>query len=435
MSALSGCGAERIAKPNVILITLDTTRADRMGLYGYERDTTPRLDAFAEESLVFERAISPSSWTLPAHASLFTGKFTTSHGARYDPEGPLHLAAAFDGRAEFKGFRARGLAGGQQTLAQLLSDAGYTTGAVVAGPWLKKGMGLDAGFDHHDDSGIHSERGRIAPDVTDAALEWLSSGVESPFFLFLNYFDPHGPYRPPVDFFAPFLPKTPNPIPKQREIEESGAFYDGELRFMDHHVGRLFDGLRNLGLYDDAWIIVTADHGELLGERGLFGHGKSLDQALVHIPMIVKYPAGEVSPGRSRARVQLVDVLPTLVLRLGLPLPPDVQGTPFGSGGHPVVAEVYPLEILEGSNGDVRAYYEGDLKFMWRESGNHTLIDLANDPREERSIGWQRPEQSAAMQRALDEYLASLPAPPEVDGAIELDPETQEALRGLGYLE
>jgi len=406
-----------------------------MGLYGYERDTTPRLDAFAAESVVYDRAISPTSWTLPAHASLFTGKFTTSHGARYDPEGPLRLAAAFDGRPEFEGFRARGLGGGQVTLAGMLSDAGYTTAAVVAGPWLKKGMGLDAGFQHHDDADIHSERGRTAPEVTDAALAWLRDGVASPFFLFLNYFDPHGPYRPPVDYFAPFLPETPNPIPKQRLVEEVNAYYDGELRYMDHHIGRLFDGLRELGLYDDAWIIVTADHGELLGERGLFGHGKSLDEVLVRIPMIVKYPAGEVAPGRSEVPVQLVDVLPTIALRLGLALPPDVQGTPLGTGGHPVVSEVYPLEIVEGSHGDVRAWYEGDLKLVSSANGNRALYDLAKDPREERSIGWQHPEKVAAMERALDAYLASLPKPPADEGGAELSPETQEALRGLGYLE
>lgn len=385
--------------------------------------------------MVYTNATSTTSWTLPAHASLFTGRFTSSHGARYDPEGPLLLASAISGRPEWEKFRAWGLAAAQPTLAQILGEAGYATAGVIAGPWLKRGMGLDLGFELYDDDGIHSERGRLAPDVTDAALAWLRQRDGRPFFLFLNYFDPHGPYSPPHEFFVPFLPKEPDPVPRRRREQEANAYYNGEIHFTDHHLGRLFDGLRALGLYHDTWIILTADHGELMGEHGRFGHGRTLYREIVDIPLIVKHPRGEVAPGRSDVPVQLVDVLPSVLERLGLPLPPGVQGTPLGAGGHPVVSEVYPLPFVAESQGDTRTLTRDGFKYIWRRTGNHELFDLSADPGEARSIRWKHPERAADMESELLEYLSSLPPPLRDATPHEVDPATQEALRGLGYLE
>ncbi len=164
---ISGCAQRQKGKrPNVILVTLDTTRADRLGCYGYYRQTSPNLDKLADDSLVYTRAIAPSSWTLPSHASLFTGKFTSSHGAQKDPHGPLHLSEAIKGPESFKVARARGLSHNELTLAQILREAGYTTGAVVGGPWMKRVFGLDKGFSFYDDSQISTVGGRLARDVT-----------------------------------------------------------------------------------------------------------------------------------------------------------------------------------------------------------------------------------------------------------------------------
>ena len=418
-----------------MLVTLDTTRADRLGVYGFEGGTTPRLDEMAQDAVVYTRATSTTSWTLPAHASLFTGKFTSSHGARFDPEGPLLLASAISGHIEWERFRAWGLSETQPRLAGILSEAGYATAGFVAGPWLKRGMGLDTGFEVWDDADIRSERGRLAPGVTDAALAWLRQRDARPFFLFLNYFDPHGPYSPPREFFVPFLPKPPDPVPRRRREQAVNAYYNGEIHFTDHHLGRLLDGLREQGLYDDAWIIVTADHGELMGEHGRFGHGRTLYREALDIPMIVKWPRGEVAPGRSDAPVQLVDVLPSVLDRLGLPLPEGIQGTPLGSGGHPLVAEVYPLPFVAEAQGDARSLVRDGFKYIWRSTGNHELFDLSADPEEARSVAWKLPEIAESMQSELLGYLESLPPPLRDATPHEVDPATQEALRDLGYLE
>ncbi len=434
-TGLTACDREP-ARPNIVVITLDTTRADHLGCYGYERDTSPRIDALAAESVVYERAISTSSWTLPAHASLFTGKFTTSHGAHYDPEGPLRLLDAIDGRPSWDSYRARGIAPTDRTLASSLREAGYATGAVVAGPWMKKPFGLQTGFDWYDDEQISSVAGRLATDVTDRALGWLESKRTAPFFLFLNYYDPHTPYGAPGAYLTRYLPSDTNPADlanRRPSEEEMIGLYDGEIAYMDEHLGRLFDRLKEWELYDDAWIIITADHGELLGEHGLQGHGKFLFQPELHIPFIVKYPAGMHAPRRESGYVQLVDVMPLVLHELGLELPDDIQGVVPGRGTHPIVAETYPLEAIS-PHGHWRALYEGDMKYAWNSAGKHLLFDLAKDPDELTNLTGPQAARAAELDASLRTYLDGLPRPdPTVAG--ELDEQTKEALKSLGYID
>lgn len=427
-----GCPQSPV-RPNIVLITLDTTRADHLGCYGYERETSPRIDELAGESLVYERAFSTSSWTLPAHASLFTGKFTTSHGARYDPTGPLRLLDAIDGRPEWEIYRARGLAPDETTLAGLLSEAGYATGAVVAGPWMKTPFGLNSGFHIYDDDGIGSLVGRLAENVTDRAVDWIDE-TRGPFFLFLNYYDPHTPYGAPGDWATHFLPPGTDASDlsaRPHTLKEEIALYDGEIRYMDFHVGRLLDHLRERGLYDNAWIIVTADHGELLGEQGLRGHGKFLFQPELHVPMIVKQPA-EPARGRSTGPIQLVDVLPMICTRLGVPIPSDVQGQVPGAITHPIVAETYPLQVLT-PRGHWRAVIDGTTKFLWNSQGDHLMFDLRADPGEENNLVAGDNETARSLQLRLHEYLNRLPQP-KAAAETELDAETREALESLGYV-
>ena len=290
--------------PNLLLVTLDTTRADHLGPYGYPRPTTPRLDALARDAVLYTRAVSTSSWTLPAHASLFTGRFPWSHGARYDPEGPLVLADAIEAP---RAIRARGLSPGAETLAGRLAAAGYDTAAVVGGPWMLRSFGLAEGFAHYDDDGITEYRGRRAEDVARGARAWLAdwhdSGDGRPFFLFLNFFDPHFPYDPPPPHDRAFLP--PDVEPDSRRRAQWKALYDGEIRYVDEQLGSVLDLLEERDLYDDTWIVVTADHGELFGEHGEWGHGGHLYQELVAIPLLVK-PADARGAGREEAsRVQV----------------------------------------------------------------------------------------------------------------------------------
>ena len=401
----------RIEKPNVVLMTLDTTRRDRLGCYGYSRPTSPNLDALAERSVVFDRAVAASSWTLPSHASIFTGKFPSSHGADYDPQGPLRLTQAIEGPEEWAEYRASGLSPSESTLAHLLREQGYETAAVVGGPWMKRVFGLDRGFETYDEEGIGDVNGRLASEVTTAALEFLER-TERPFFLFLNYFDPHGPYEAPSPFGGSFG-------------QEPSDRYDEEILYMDHHIGRFLDGMKRGGLFEDSLIVVTADHGELLGEHGKMGHGASLFEEEIRVPFLVKYPGEEVAPGRSGEPIHHVDVLALVLERLGL--------SPSGRSRHALLAEVNPLEFMS-HDGSWRALYLGRHKFLWNSLGNHALYDLEEDPGERNDLSGTDPDRIRLAIGVLDRVFASLPPPGEPGPPATLDEETLKALRSLGYV-
>ena len=438
--ALAGCDpGERVGpRPDIVLVTLDTTRADHLGCYGYERDTSPNLDRLAAEGVVHERAFSTSSWTLPAHASLFTGKFTSSHGARYDPEGPLRLTSGIEGSAEWDDYRARGLSPYEATLAGLLTDAGYATGAVVAGPWMKRVFGLASGFQHYDDDDVHSISGRLAEEVTDAALDWVDGlARERPFFLFLNYYDPHFPFEAPEPHTFRFLPEArhrPEALGKRANMLD---LYDGEIYYTDLQFGRLLDGLRERGRYDGTLFVVTADHGELFGEHGLWGHGVSLSQPELHVPLVVRPPlasdrsahSGPARGTRSAEPIQLVDV-PALVLEpLGLALPPDTQG----GKPHAIVAEVYPLAKFVRT-GDWRVLVDWPHKYVWNSQAPHGLFDLAQDPGETLDLTRVEADRARRMQTELERYLEGLPAPLPAGPEGTIDAELTESLQQLGYM-
>jgi arylsulfatase A-like enzyme len=395
----------------VVLITLDTTRRDRLGFHGYSRKTSPNLDALAARSIVYERGVAASSWTLPSHASIFTGKFPSSHGADYDPDGALRLTQAIEGPQEWSEYRASGLSPEEMTLALFLRERGYHTAAVVGGPWMKRVFGLDRGFDTYDDEGIGDVNGRLASEVTTAALAAVEGGGEKPLFLFLNYFDPHGPYEAPSPFGGTF-----GSDPSDR--------YDEEILYMDHHVGRLLDGLSTRGLFDESLILVTADHGELLGEHGKMGHGATLFEEEVHVPFLVKYPRGERAPERRSEPFHHVDVLPLILERLGMA---------SGKRPRPLLAEVSPLNFVS-AEGSFRALYLGRHKLLWNSRGSHALFDLENDPREERNLAAAEPARLSEAVRVLEKVMASLPSPGAPGPPATLDEETLEALRSLGYV-
>jgi arylsulfatase A-like enzyme len=420
-----------VEQPNVVLVTFDTTRADRLGCYGYPLPTSPNLDRLAGESLLYRRACSTSSWTLPSHASLFTGKFTVSHGAEMDPEGPLRLGQLLEKDA-WKHYRARGLAQGELTLAALARTAGYATGGVVGGPWMKKAFTLGTGFEFYDDSGI-TDVGRSAEDVTRSALAWVRENAKRPFLLFLNYYDPHSPYDPPDEFVRSFLPNGKPPVGQRLPAEKQGL-YDAEIRYADHHFGRLLEELRASGLYDRSLVVVTADHGELLGEHGSWGHGISLYEGEIHVPLLVKYPRGELSPAVRDERVSLVDVFALVLERLGIPLPGGVQGRVPPKLDHPIVGEVYPLRT-HSKKGDWRVIYDGSFKYMWSSLGDHKLFDLSKDPDEVENLALRDTVRADRMHTDLGFYLQTLPRPGEAGPAREIDAETRRALEKLGYLE
>lgn len=421
--------AERQRPELVLLISLDTTRADHLGFYGYERPTSPNLDDLAGEALVYDRATATATWTLPSHASVFTGKFAASHGAEYDPEGPLRLSSGIQGLDAWDLLRAGTISESETTLAEHLRAAGFATGAVVGGPWLKSVFRLGRGFDHYDDRNITTANGRAGEDLTDAALEWLEQ-TEGPRFLFLNYFDPHNPFSPPTEFEARLRPKLP--IGQQ---EDAVVRYDAEILYMDHHIGRLIQALRDARLYQDTLIVVFADHGELLGEHGDYGHGDTPFEEVVRIPLLVKDAGPHPETGRSDKRVQLTDVFALILDRVGLPLPAGIQGAVPPTGGHPILVESR-VNPLAHRTGDWTALYDGDLKYISNSYGNHMLFDLDSDPREERNLLTARADTGRAMQATIDETLKNLPRrPANREPTQQIDAETQKALKSLGYID
>jgi arylsulfatase A-like enzyme len=484
--AAPGC-AKRPEGPNILIVTLDTTRRDHLGAYGYRSATSPNIDRLAKDSRVFTRAYAVSSWTMPTHASMFTGKFPTSHGANYDPKGPLNLGDGIG--TEFGGYRARPIAEDETTLAAILSGQGYTTGGVVGGPWLLGRFRLDKGFEHWDDDGITALNGRPAAEVTDAAIRFVDAHADEPFFLFLNYYDPHspwyddppkneegefvGPPKPLQDRLVPeVLPPDFDPAVKLDYRTFATLCYDAEIRYMDREFGRLLEHLKLRGLYEPTWIFVLSDHGELLDDPilwdpsrarkrpqkpdaegderppletppGLWGHGDSLTEPEIHIPLIVKEPGPNARKGQDASFVQQTDLLPEILTRLDLPLPPNVQGTPFGTK-HPIVAELYKLPLQNQDRedkapkdwrhlGDWRVWIEGAEKFGWSSHGKHFLIDLATDPSELVNLFEQRPARAAELQQALGGYLERLPPPGAVGVVVQPTAEEIQALEGLGY--
>jgi len=302
---------------------------------------------------------------------------------------------------------------------------------------MKRVFGLDAGFEHYDDDQVHSLSGRLASEVTDAALAWLDAPDERPFFLFLNYYDAHTPFHAPPPRTFMFLPPA---LRNERGLADRASWvhlYDAEISYVDEQIGRLLDGLRASGVYGDTLIVITADHGELFGEvcdgEPHWGHGEFLSPFELRVPLIVRYPRGEVPPGKSDEPIQSVDVMPLILERLGLPVPAGVQGRRAGRE-HPIVAEVYPLSRF-AKTGDWRMLVEGDLKYLWSSQGRNALYDLARDPLEQHDLSAERPDEMRAMGERLDAYLAGLPRPGDAGPDQEVDAGTAEALQQLGYVD
>lgn len=279
LAALSACGErDRSPRHDVLLITIDTLRADRLGCTGHASARTPRLDALARSGQLYTQAIAPTPLTLPSHATLLSGRLPLEHGARDNK--PFR----------FPGDRI-------DTIASTLRARGYTTRAVIGGEPLGKGCGLEAGFDRYDDAFARAPAGSVrlgerpADAVADAALAALDDvSPEQPFFLWAHFFDPHDPYVPPRDLLARF----------------QDAPYDGEIAFVDRELGRLLDGIAARGLADDLVVVVTADHGESLGEHGEASHGFYVYDATIRVPLIVAGP--NIQPARIDDQVRLQDV-------------------------------------------------------------------------------------------------------------------------------
>jgi len=430
-----------------VVITLDTTRRGHLSCYGYMRETSPNLDALAAEGMRYNNAFTMTSWTLPSHASLFTGLYPMTHGAHYNEKSELSLNTALNDIELTKLFRAYGLSTEAVTLAETLKEAGYATCGVGGGPWLKPLFGLAQGFDEFD-CNVSSVEGRPAHEINAIALPFVKRNAKRPFFLFLNYFDPHYPYNPPQEHRRRFYrPDWPDGPPGRDAVDRRVALYDAEIFYMDEQISLLFDELKRQGIYDNTWIIVTADHGEHFGERNIAGHGYALFEQTIQVPLIIKPPKGTAAPGSPDDMVQIVSLMPTILKEIDIDPGAPMDTRPIGEGQNPIVAELYKNlgNVVFGAGGegsrfnrDLTAIYLNDFKLILSTKRNDRdagLFNLRDDPWETKNLIKQNPKQAKALRDAYEEWKRSLtdPLDPLKIRDQEVDSKTKDQLKGLGY--
>ena len=414
---------------NLLIVSFDTTRADRLSAYGYEHPTTPNVAALAEAGVLFENAYTHVPSTLPAHCSMLTGLLPPSHGVRSNGK-----------------FR---LADEQQTLAEILLEQGFATAAIIAALPLDARFGMDQGFELYDgrfavsappgdEGSLDAERWfghryeqfeRPATQVTDRAIEWISR-QDGRWFMLAHYFDPHAPYDPPAEWAQRF-----------------DSAYDAEIAFADHQLGRLLNTVRELP--GRTLIVFTADHGEGLGDHGEAEHNRYLYNSTLRVPLVMALE-GTVKPeARLHSPVGLVDLLPTALALLGIELPGQLEGRSLAeamtTGVEPTDLPVYAETLVSlhesGQRRVLRSLIEGSFKVVRtdemideRPSVRDELYDLASDPAEQRNLAAPDPtraRQLADRLLALSEQLEANAPTPEL---YELDEDMLEALRSLGYM-
>lgn len=403
-----GCGDGPERPLNVLLVTFDTTRADRLGCYGREGAETPIIDALAATGVLAERCQTTAPITLPAHASLLTGLYPFRHGARNNG---THLVLD-----------------DVQTLAELLGPHGYTTGAVVSALVLDERFGLGQGFDIYDDdlnagaSRSFEYQQTTADDTVRRALGFLEQSGTEPFFLWVHFYDPHRPFSPPEPFASRF---------GQRR-------HDGELAFTDHELGRLLEGLVARGQRENTLVVLSADHGESFGEHGEKGHGLFVYEATCHVPLIFSHSS--LAAGQTIPEVtSVVDVVPTVLDLLDLPIPPGLHGISLalalrGEGSAPADRRVYSEAMLPALNygwSDLRALTDAQGRFV--RAPRPELYDHAGDADELQNLF----DAADPRARSLAAALAALLAEGERDGSqVELagDDELRRGLAELGYV-
>ena len=396
-----GCAPRPPAPPTaIVVITLDTTRADRLTPYGFMSASMPFLDRLAREGVLFDQAISVAPLTVPAHASILTGLLPPSHGLRDNNATPL--------RPE------------HVTLAESLKDRGFHTAAFVGASVLARDRGLDQGFDRYDEispaslaAGSHD---RPAGAVIDAALEWLEHVDGRPFFLWVHLYDAHRPYAPPEPFASQYAHDP----------------YLGEIAYTDSEIGRLLIALDRLPPARSL-VVVAGDHGESLGEHGERDHGIFVYENVTRVPLIVRAPS--IAPRRVGAVVSLTDIAPTTLALAGLPIPP-MDG-------------VSRVDVMRGGPTDEEAYSESHypIQFGWSplralRDGRYKLIDaprpelydLANDPHEANNLYRERPALAGAMRRRLDQLTGQSDSRVAASAETDVDSGVRQRLAALGYV-
>ena len=380
----------------VVIVTLDTTRADRLSPYGFIGARMPHLERLAAEGVVFDQALTVAPLTLPAHASLFTGLLPPSHGIRDNADNPLDPAV--------------------QTLAKMLRSRGFRTGAFVGSVVLHADRGLDAGFDTYGDVPQDAVGGdgrqRPGNQVVDEAIAWLEGSAGAPFLLWTHLNDPHLPYDPP----EPYLSAHSSP-------------YIGELLFADAQLGRLLRAIDRLQLADRTIVVVAGDHGEGLGDHGEETHGQLLYDSVLRVPLIARVPS--VAPQRVEDVVRIIDVMPTVLDLLGIEASPGDGISLTGAlHGQRVDVEAYSETLYPVRMGRAPVHALRDGRFKLIDGPQPEMYDLWQDPFEQRNVIEERSRVASAMRTRLSALAARTTSAQRPDVSAELS----ERLSALGYV-
>jgi arylsulfatase A-like enzyme/Tfp pilus assembly protein PilF len=391
----------------VILISIDTLRADYLGCYGCPDKLTPGLDKFAQENILFEHVVTAAPLTLPSHSTILTGTLPPYHGVRNNLGYKLNDA--------------------NLTIAEMLKDNGFATGAIVSSYVLDAETNINQGFDTYADDFEYIKKdgfaiGRRGHEATSLAIDWLKKHLDDDkFFLFLHYFDPHTPYDPPGTF-------------AQKHAENP---YAGEVAYTDQCVGNLLDALKEVGLYESTMIIIVSDHGEMLGEHGESEHGFFLYESAIKVPMIIK-PAGTTKNQRIENIVSLVDVMPTICYATGIPIPKHVQGKnlcPYftGQGSQSDDRQLYceTFYPTQYNGNSLSAVVTKNWKYIHSERPE--LYEIEQDTAETNNLFDSQLKRAHLLHEHL-KLMVEQYSNHEKSGEIPISPEQQKQLESLGYV-
>jgi arylsulfatase A-like enzyme/tetratricopeptide (TPR) repeat protein len=406
-----------VKRPNIILVTLDTTRADHLACYGYPNVRTPTLDALAGRGVLFEQCATASPLTLPSHSTIMTGMYPTYHGVR------------INGNAA--------LSDEQTTLAEVLTAKGYSCGAFIGGFVLDGRWGLKQGFQHYDDQfDLKKYRTldmgavqRPGNEVVDASLAWLEGQKDKPFFAWVHLYDPHAPYEPPEPFLSEYRQKGKGLV----------SLYDGEIAFMDSQIGRLVEWLGKSGLGSNTLVVLVGDHGEDLQSHGEGTHGFFIYDSVAHVPFLVVPPFKELRGVRVRSQVRTADLFPTVLEFVGIESPVKVHGRsllprmfdPETDDRSFAYGESLTPSILYGWS---PLYFLRTTRFKFIDAPRPEFYSIAQDPGEERDVQQKYPDRALTMKKALDRLIAETSAGAPKPQPANLDKETMERLAALGYV-
>jgi arylsulfatase A-like enzyme len=439
--------------PNVLLLVLDTTRADALSALGGPEGATPTLDRLAREGVLFTEARATSAWTVPTHGSLFTGLYPSRHGAHHE---------------------SAGLPEDRTTLAEVL-QATHQTAGFTENPHIVWDKGFSQGFEHYDETWRERESWEGPPHTLDALELWLGKRDRArPFFVFVNLMTPHLPYTPPLEYQERFVPTgtARSEIERFRELDtvhaerfmtgalrltegELGvirALYQAEVAFVDARVERLVATLERDGSLDRTLLIVVGDHGENIGDHGLMEHQLCLYESLLRVPLIVRLPGAFEGGARRGGPVQLTDVMPSVLDVLGLPREqwPRMQGESLVAGDPPaeraVIAEYMrpvrqrrhfaradPTFDFAPFDRRLKSIQVGPWKLIASDRGETELYHVAEDPDELRDLSGSHPEERDRLEARLRRFAPTFD--PAESGEPTIDEETERALRELGYVE